>query len=155
MRTPPPPSRWSYGLLGSSGRRHTQTPCDFGLTRPRNVRCHQGHWSWSWPVWSLLEGYRAENPILQETELGEFLSHIVGGVCVSGLRLTARTHCVLPIKRKPNVPMHGVYRINIPPIGCCALVSCSTVNTYILQDQASPWCTQVQIGSACPRTGSP
>ena len=66
----PPPSRWSYGLLGSLGRRHAQTPCDFGLTRPRNVRCHQGHWSWSWPVWPLLEGYRVENPILQETELG-------------------------------------------------------------------------------------
>ena len=66
MRTPPP-SRWSYGLLGPLGRRHAQTPCDSGFTRPRNVRCHQGHWSWSWPVWPQLEGYRVGNPILQET----------------------------------------------------------------------------------------
>jgi hypothetical protein len=29
-----------------------------------------------------------KNPIVQETELGEFLSHIVGGVCVFGLRLS-------------------------------------------------------------------
>jgi hypothetical protein len=100
----PPTSRWSYGLLGSLGRRHAQTPRDFGLTRPRNVRCHQGHWSWSWPVWPLLEGYRVENPILQETELGEFLSHIVREVCVSGLLLSARTHCVLALKSKPNAP---------------------------------------------------
>ena len=96
------PSRWSDGLLGSLGRRHAQTPCDFGLTRPRNVRCHHGHWSWSWPVWPLLEGYRVENPILQETELGEYLSHIVGGVCLFGLRLRGRTQCVLPRKRKLN-----------------------------------------------------
>ena len=66
----PPPSRWSYGLLGSLGRRHAQIPCDFGLTRSRNVRCHQGHWSWSWPVWPHIEVYRVENPILHETELG-------------------------------------------------------------------------------------
>ena len=102
----PPPSGWSYGLLGSLGRRHAQTPCDLGFTRPRNdiVRCHQGHWSWSWPVWPLLEGYRVENPILQETELGEFLSRIVGGVCVFGLLLPCRTQCVLQGKREPNAP---------------------------------------------------
>jgi hypothetical protein len=41
MRTPHLLSRWSYGLLGSLGRRHAQTSCDFGLIRPRNVRCHQ------------------------------------------------------------------------------------------------------------------
>ena len=98
----PPPSRWSYGLLGSLGRRHAQTPCDLGLTRPRNVHCHQGQWSWSWPVWPLLEVYRVENSIMQETELGEFLSHIVGGVCVFGLRLGGRMECVPPPKRKPN-----------------------------------------------------
>ena len=100
----PPPSRWSYGLLGSLGRRHAQTPCDFGFVRPRNVRCHQGHWSRSWPVWPQIEVYRVENPILQETELGEYLSHIVGGVCVFGLRLRGRTQCVLSRKRKPNAP---------------------------------------------------
>jgi hypothetical protein len=116
----PPPSRWFYGLLGSLGRRHAQTPCDLGLTRPRNVRCHQGHWSWSWPVWPLLEGYRVENPIEQETELGEFLSYIVGGVCVFGLRLSGRTHCVLTLEREPNPP-HRVYMINIPPIAYWAL----------------------------------
>jgi hypothetical protein len=48
--------------------------------------------------------YRVENPTLQETELGEFLSHRVGGVCVFGLRLTNRTPCVLLVKRKPNAP---------------------------------------------------
>ena len=121
----PPPSGWSYGLLGSLGRRHAQTPCDFGLIRPRNVRCRQGHWSWSWPVWPLLEGYRVENPILQETELGEYLSHIVGGVCVFGLRLGGRTECVLPPKCKLNAPTP--WGINIPPIGFCLVISCSTV----------------------------
>ena len=86
-----PHSRWSYGLLGSLGRRHAQTPFDFGFTRPRNVRCRQGHWSWSWPVWLQIEAYRVENPILQKTELGAF-----------GLRLRGRTQCVLLRKRKPN-----------------------------------------------------
>jgi hypothetical protein len=106
----PPPSGWSYGLLGSLGRRHAQTPCDLGFTRPRNVRCHQGHWSWSWPVWPLLEGYSVENLILQETKLGEYLSHMVGGVCTVGLRLRGRTRCVLSRKRKPNAPTpFGIY----------------------------------------------
>ena len=100
----PPPSRWTYGLLGSLGRRHAQTPCNLGLARPRNVRYHQGHWSWSWPVWPQIEVYRVENPILQETELGEYLSHIVGGVCVFGLRLRNRTQCVLLRKGKLNEP---------------------------------------------------
>ena len=99
----PSPSRWSYGLLGSLGRRHAQTPCDFGFIRPRNVRFHQGHWSWSWPVWPQIKVCRVENPILQETELGEYLSHIVGGVCVFGLCSHGRTQRVLPRKRKPNV----------------------------------------------------
>ena len=48
-----------------------------------------------------------ENPILQETELGEYLYHIsniVGGVCVFSLRLRYRTHGVLSRKRKPNAP---------------------------------------------------
>ena len=40
-----------------------------------------------------------ENPILQETELGEFLSHIVGGVCVFGLRLTNSSRCELEVKQ--------------------------------------------------------
>jgi hypothetical protein len=55
---------------------------------------------------SLLEGYRVENPILQETKLREFLSHIVpvGGVCVFGLRLTNSSRCKLVVKRKPNAP---------------------------------------------------
>jgi hypothetical protein len=69
MRTPHL-SRWSYGLLGSLGRRHARTPCDFGFIRPRNVRCHQGHWSRSWPVWPQIEVYRVETPVLHETELG-------------------------------------------------------------------------------------
>jgi hypothetical protein len=77
-----------------------------GPTRPRNVRCHQGHWSWSWPVWPQIEVYRVENHILQETELGEYLSHIdlVGGVCVFGLRLGGRRQCDLHPKHKPNAP---------------------------------------------------
>ena len=45
-----------------------------------------------------------ENPILQETELGEFLSPIVGGVCVFGLRLTYSSRCELVVKCKPNAP---------------------------------------------------
>ena len=89
----PPPSRRSYGLLGSLGRRHAQTPCDFGFIWPRNVRCHHGHSSRSWPIWSQIEVYRVENPILQETELGEYLSHIVGGLCAFALRLTTSSHC--------------------------------------------------------------
>ena len=36
--------------------------------------------------WPQIEAYIVENPIVQETELGEYLSHIVGGVCVFGLR---------------------------------------------------------------------
>ncbi len=88
-------------------------PCDFGFIRPRNVRCHQGHWSWSWPVWPLLEGYRVGNPILQETELGEYSSYIVGGVCVFGLRLGDRTQCILPPKHEPNSPPHGVYTVPV------------------------------------------
>jgi hypothetical protein len=47
-------------------------------------------------------GVYSGNPILQETELGEYLSHIVGGVVAFGLRLRGRTQCVLPRKRKPN-----------------------------------------------------
>jgi hypothetical protein len=96
MRTPLP-SRWSYRLLGSLGRtsKHAQTPYSFGFIRPSNVRCHKGHWSWSWHVWPQIEVYRVRNPILQETELGEYLSHTVGGVCVFGLLLPRRTQCVV------------------------------------------------------------
>ena len=65
--TYPPPSRWSYGLLEGHfsyqfGRRHAQTPCDFGFMWPRNVRCHQGHWSSSWHIWPQIEVYRVETP---------------------------------------------------------------------------------------------
>ena len=51
-----------------------------------------------------IEAYIVESPILQETELGEYLSHIVGGVCVFGLRLSNSSRCDLVFKRKPNAP---------------------------------------------------
>jgi hypothetical protein len=100
----PTHSRWSYGLLGSLGRRHAQTSCDFGFIRPRNVRCHQGHWSWSWPARPHIEVYIVENPMLQETELGEYWAHLVGGVCVVGLLWPCSTLCVLQDNSKPNAP---------------------------------------------------
>ena len=51
-----------------------------------------------------------ETPILQETELGEYLSLIVGGGCVFGLRLRGRTQCVLQGKSKPNATTPwGIY----------------------------------------------
>ena len=67
-----PPSRWSYGLLGSLGRtsRHAQTPCDFVFIQPRNVRCHQGHCSWSWPVWPQIKVYREELPYSARKKVG-------------------------------------------------------------------------------------
>jgi hypothetical protein len=66
----------------------------------------------------LSEVCRMENPILQETELGEYLSYVVGGVCVFGLRLGGRTQYVPPPKHKPDatnswgIPLYR-YRINI------------------------------------------
>ena len=156
MRTPLS-SGWSYGLLGSLGRRHAQTPCDFGLIRPRNVRCRQGHWSWSWPVWPLLEGYRVENPILQETELGEFLSHIVGGVCVFGLLLPCRTQCVLALKSKPNThTSRTIWDKNSPnsvscKIGFSTLHPSSRGQTSQLQDQW-PWWQRTFLGRVSPKS---
>ena len=86
----PPPSRWSYGRLGSLERRHAQTPCVLRVIRPINERCHEGHWSWSLPVWPQIEVYRVENPILQETEFsGVFRPRPLGEITFSFSQCTS------------------------------------------------------------------
>jgi hypothetical protein len=51
----------------------------------------------------MFEGYRVENPILHETKLGEYLSRIVGGVCVrAGLAMAWGTLYARVSTRRPS-----------------------------------------------------
>jgi hypothetical protein len=75
-----------------------------------------------------------ENPILQETESGEHLSHILSGcgmrTAVFGLRLqlyAIERNAFSRVNANRMRPPHGVYKINIRPIRFLRVISCRTV----------------------------
>jgi hypothetical protein len=60
--------------------------------------------------WPHIEVYMEGNPILQETELGEYLSHIVGGWWVG----YAHSLCIPPVRHSSRCELRDEHKSNEP-----------------------------------------